>query len=145
MRFDSVQIVFAPTKLYSTILDQLPQPLPIERNRPAVRSRPGFLPASMAASFLVAVASGAFWFATESRAPRISAKQLQQLPKDDVAIAPTPETSIRGIESDPTLNEIPSVPELLHSTNPPTVVAKNETPKAQDVPESKPGIFAAPF
>jgi hypothetical protein len=138
--------VSAPATLYPSIFAQL-QALPsVEPTRPRQPARRSWLPVATAASFLLAVASGTYWFAStgDGRNPRpTAAKQVQQLPKEGAKIAPPvkPTATPNAVATEePLVSPIPDPPVS------PAVVAKTDRtePKPEAVPTPGANVMAAP-
>ncbi len=87
-RLKSIPRTPAPASLAAAIADAIAnRPVIVPQVRPT--RRPRWVPAALAASVLVAVASGTFWFVADSAAPRLAKRQIQQLPKDGSQFVPT--------------------------------------------------------
>jgi hypothetical protein len=79
----------APASLVAAIADAIANSPRTELVRkPDSLRRPRWVPAALAASVLVAVASGTYWIVAESAAPRLVKRQIQQLPKDGSRLVP---------------------------------------------------------
>lgn len=125
----------------------------IQRDCPTVPARTissdrglKWVPAAMAASFLIAVSSASYWFVAGSQSPRMAHKQLQQLPKDNVVLVPKSGPSRVAVLPETPAVETPKLPAI--PMVPPTAVATNQVPEPaikSEVPESVPDrILTAP-
>lgn len=133
----------APKQLHANVLARIQPATPSERRR-LTRTRRGlFRPIATAASLLLAVGAGAYWLATDPQPHNFTTKQIQQLPKDGLALTPRPD---KPISFKPDEDEGPTVePET--PMPPPTAVVKQNPPSKETSPElgtNPQDIHAAP-
>ncbi len=134
-RLKSIPRTPAPASLAAAIAEAIAErPIIVPQVRPA--RRPRWVPAALAASALVAVASGTYWYVADSAAPRLAKRQLQQLPKDDSQFVP-PAAPGRASDSAgaAAIEPAPKTDTEPKNDIPATAVAANDPPTKSGPPE----------
>lgn len=127
----------------------------ITRDRPIVSKslparRPSWIPAALAASFLVAVSSGTYLYVSGTQPSRTTARQIEQLPKDGRGFVPSTSSPRTAVEPESNGVETPKAPDTVGQPmfEPSTIArATPETPNSpanSDGDKSPNQVLAAP-